>query len=117
MTDEQLSDTKGSGIAGYALDQYYYSWRFYGSKQDYRSYMLAYSGSQSGGASMGNGFYKLGSIFYTTTDSRGTNAPSSAFTKVEEHTADFIVLNATQLGYKNYVSWSNWNRPPTITSW
>lgn len=116
MTDEQLSDTKGSGYD--ALTKWYYAWRFYGSKQDYRSYNFARSGKQPGGELQPNGLYKLGDVFYTTTDSRGTNAPSTAFTTMENRTLNGIIVGST-LYYDpgSVVSYSYWNRPINTYNW
>ena len=118
MTDEQLSETKGSGVPGYSLDKYYYAWKFYGSKNDYRYYNFAYSSSQSGGALQPNGLYKIGYLYYTTTDSRGTNTPSTAFSAIENKTLNAIYSGGQYLYDPNsVVSYSNWNRPSNLTSW
>ena len=116
MTDEQLSDTRGSGYD--ALTKWYYAWKFYGSKSDYRYYNFAYSGKKIGGELQANGLYKLGDIFYTTTDSRGTNAPSTAFTTMENRTLNAIYSGGT-LYYdpSSVVSFSNWNRPSNTFGW
>jgi hypothetical protein len=111
MTDEQLTETKGSGITGSSFSQYYYAWNFYGSKNDSRSYNFAYSASQPGGVSLGNGLYKVGYIFYTTTSKLGTNAPSNAFTPIEQWTATaFNSAAGPQYYNSSVVSFKNWIR-------
>lgn len=116
MTDEQLSETKGSGIAGYALSAYYYAWNFSGSKQDYRSYIYTMGSSISGGQALGNNLYKVGNIFYTTT--QGINAPTNAYSVIEQHTVSAYNSAIGPQGISStLVSFSNWNRPSNLTYW
>jgi hypothetical protein len=111
MTDEQLSETKGSGIPNQSFSQYYYAWNFYGSKNDSRSYNFAYSGSQPGGMALGNGFYRIGYIYYTTTSKLGTNAPSSSFSPIEQLTVDaFNTASGPAYYTSSLVSFKNWIR-------
>lgn len=111
-----VSDTRGSGYD--ALTKWYYAWKFYGSKSNYRYYNFAYSGKKIGGELQANGLYKLGDIFYTTTDSRGTNAPSTAFTTMENRTLNGVIVGSTLYYDPNsVVSYSYWNRPINTYNW
>lgn len=115
MTDEQLIETKGSGLlpAGNNYNSYYYVWRNYGSQNDYRSYMYNFGSTEYGGraeaSSLGTG-YRFGNVFYATT--KGLNAPISSYTTMEENTKYAINLGGTWYLVNNFARNTNsWGRP------